>query len=285
MLPAARWLKACVRERESRAIRDNGTVEEREGPEMVDRKIELSVEPLPGDAWIRVVRAGPADYCRLSGLSTGPRAWNLRLQDSAGVITWQPDGVERPGAGRLFAEVLKQLYDGRRWRMNLPLSHSTLAFRDMSPGRDDDDYDRWRDGLLRPLSRHKVRPAFRLADPNPDDPDDPHFMEYFWCPIRALGHVLADSWSLPTGGCVARLRDRGALEACYAAGDPARILERLLATCRLAFQWAGEGAAMIILSHQLTRDEIEDATHSRHVQHALRALNEKAPLVTWTARR
>ena len=259
---------------------------------MRDRRVELSVTALTADAWVRVGRVEEVPtrpYCRLAGLSVVPQAFLLRLQDSARLIRWEPDADELPPTGRVFAAVVRQLYDGRRWRANLAVNTSQMGCSPMIAhvrSLVGDDEDRQRDGLFEHMAVHGLAHAFELVGRNPDDPDDPYVMDYWWCPKPALGPLLAENWSHRSNGYVARWPDSGRLQACFRPRRPVQILERLLSTCKFIFQGdgAGEGEAMILLSRYLTREELRNAVQHPSVGRALENLNKKALLVEWTAR-
>jgi len=207
----------------------------------------------------------------------------VHLRDAAGLVDWKPDGVECPWAGRVFGEVLKQLYDGHRWRLNLPLSVSHVMFQIVQLVGE--DMGRWQEGLCRYGSAHRLSHGFEILTPNPDDPNDPYHTDYWWCPKRSLSSVLADTWSHPTSGYAAPWPDRGALEACMRSQGSAAVLDSLLSLCRFVFQWADDGEAMLVLSHQVTRDEVERAVQSPPVRRALRDLSERALLAEWVQKR
>jgi hypothetical protein len=250
---------------------------------MAGQGIELTVELLPDDAWIHVEGTQPRDYARLAALATRPRAFSLRLRVPDGSVNWRPDAVECPAAGRVFAEVLKQLYDGNQWRMNLPLNTAHMMFQIVPLVGD--DMSRWGEGLSRYASAHGLSHAFQTLRPNPDDHDDPYCMDYWWCPKKALSAVLADAWSSPTSGYVAPWPEGGALEAAIRSGEGLEAVERLISLCRFAFQWVADGETMVLLSRQLGYDEVTDALRCSPVQRALGSLNEKALLLDWVARR
>jgi len=250
---------------------------------MRNQGVEIAIQSLSPDAWISVEGTQPRDYCRLSCLPRPPRAFRVCLRDAAGLVDGKPDGVECPWVGRVFGEVLKQLYDGNRWRMNLPLSVSHVVFQIVRLVGE--DMGRWQDGLYRYGSARRLSHGFKMLEPNPDDPDDPYRTDYWWCPKRSLSSVLADIWSYPTSGYAAPRPDRGALEACMRSEGSAGVLDSLLSLCRFVFQWADDGEAMVVLSHQVTRDVVERAVQSPPVRRALRDLNERALLVEWRQKR
>jgi hypothetical protein len=250
---------------------------------MAGQGIELAVELLPDDAWIHVEGTQPRDYARLAALATRPRAFSLRLQVPDGSVNWRPDAVECPPAGRVFAEVLKQLYDGNHWRMNLPLSTAQMMFQIVRLVGD--DMSRWEEGLSQYASARGLSHAFETLRPNPDDRDDPDRMDYWWCPKKALTAVLADAWSYPTSGYLAPWPDGGALEAAIRSGEGLQAVEQLISLCRFVFQWAADGETMILLSRQLSYDEVADALQRSPVKRALRSLSKKALLLDWVARR
>ena len=247
------------------------------------RRIELAVESLPADPGARIGRVGTQHYYPLSHLAAPPQAFLLQLRDSAGLIKWEPDGVEGPATGRVFAALLKQLYDGNCWRMNLAVDFVPTPDSVRRRAAQGEDWER--DWLFEYMSLHKLSHAFQMLDADPDFPDDELSMDYWWCPKRALSAVLADTWSQRSMGYVAPWPDRGALKACFGPEEPVRMLESLLSTCRLVFQGRCEGEEMVILSRQLTRNEVDDAVGRPTVQDALRKLNEKALLIEWVPRR
>ena len=250
---------------------------------MQNQGVEIAVQSLSPDAWICAEGTVPRDYCRLSCLLRPPRALRVHLRDAAGLVDWKPDGVECPWAGRVFGEVLKQLYDGNRWRLNLPLSVSHVVPQIVRLVGE--DMGRWQEGLCQYGLMRGLFHDFKVVEPNPDDPDDPYRTDYWWCPKRSLSSVLADIWSYPTSGYAAPRPDRGALEACMRSEGSAGVLDSLLSLCRFVFQWADDGEAMVVLSHQVTRDVVERAVQSPPVRRALRDLNERALLVEWRQKR
>jgi hypothetical protein len=247
---------------------------------VTSRRIELVVEPLPPEPGVRPDCVETQRYCRLLELPTAPQAFLLRLQDSAGEIHWEPDDVENPWAGAVFAEVLKQLYGGRWWRACLGVRFVGRPEREGPGGGETEEAER--DWLLRYMSLHGLSHAFEAEGADPDFPEDELAMDYWWCPRRALRTVFTDTWSQWLVGHVGPWPDRGALKACCRSGGlPAETLGCLLSVCRLSFQGRCEGEELVILSHHVTPREVDDAVRHPSVRRALAKLSQVAVFAEW----
>ncbi|UCC67618.1 MAG: hypothetical protein JSV79_10925 [Armatimonadota bacterium] len=257
------------------------------------RAIELSVETVPPNleqarCWRDVrltlgaweAERGP----RVSELPSGTRLFELRLHDSSELINWEPgDEEESSGAGRVFAEVLRSLYDGREWRLCLlPGSSLTLATQTANLLGEEASWEEMQDAEGRVLQGMALRLAFMLV-PEEAGIKDPQAVpvDYWWCPKTSLRDAVGAAWDMGCEGYVAPRADSEIVRQCLLRSTPADVVAGLLESCRLVFQTWGEGESMLILSRSASEEGVRRAADSPAVRRALGELSQVARFKEW----
>jgi hypothetical protein len=242
---------------------------------MKGRKIELVslVPPENAGTHLGILDDG---FQRISVVEPVAERFLLRLQDSAGIVTWEPSAKEMPLAGGVFARVLQQLYDGRRWRLCVELDELWLRrkLRELpraTPG-----------SARRGVTSGGLTPAFCWRG------SDAHGVEwqrdYWWCLKESVSTVFERVWSPhgPSGFAMRRSVGHGT-ESSLDAENPRVTLTRLLTKCSFLFECARHGSEMLVLSHTLTNTAVESAVAHASVRAALRRLSRSASFAEWKA--
>lgn len=252
-----------------------------------DRQIRLSVQSARGPEWDDVpLTLGYSSHdgnLRIGDLPSGVSAFVLRLYDSWKLIRWEPgDGKEDAGAGRVFAAILHGLYNGHECRLCLLPSRAFTRAAELASPRshmmNPDHLQNAEKALLRGLG---LEFAFCLtpADAGDHDPQaEP--VDYWWSPKASLSDALAAGWDTGCEGCVPLRAYQERLPDCLVA-DSRRMLACIIDHCRLVFQGSGEGEQMLIVSHEVSEEQVLQAADAPRVRGALRELTRVARFTEW----
>jgi hypothetical protein len=211
-------------------------------------------------------------------------AYVVRLRDSWGEVRWEPgDPEEMSGAGRVFAAVVRCLYDGRNWQACImPAICASMDSQDLTfSGTDEEEAEHLRDEERRVLRRLGLTRAFAVRPEEVGEDESLSLpVDYWWCPKQRLADALAESWWVGFEGYIAPRNRASLIHSCFSP-DPTETVRCLLSQCRLVFQAIGEEEQLLVLSRSVSLDELNGALSCGPVRRALDELTKVARFTEW----